>query len=156
MSCADWEERIAINEPEDVELERHLKACPSCRQLAAELLSDREALGAAPVFSEADLSAPRIAAVSRIRRQRLLWRAAAGAIAALLMVFVVREPKAETLVWHPAEITAPDMAYHAVRTEAPRQVRRAAVKRKSSQEKPGVVVKIFTDDPNIVIYWITD
>lgn len=103
-----------------------------------------------PEFSEADLAVPRTAAIRRIRRGRVLWRVAATAAAAVLLVVSIPEPKLETLA-----LTVPVIAAPEVHVTPTRPVLHA-VRQKHKQEQKSVVVKIYTDDPNIVIYWVTD
>lgn len=108
-----------------------------------------------PEFSDADLGVPRNAALRRIRTQRLAWRAVACAAAVLLLLlWIPRESKVETLALAVPSIAAPEIQ---VTPKAPPVIPVVRYRpHKQEQEQKPVVVKMLTDDPNIVIYWVTD
>ena len=179
MICREWEERIALHAGGDSpareaeELEAHLAACEGCRRGAAmygaglELL--REAHG--EPLDEAHYAAVRarvLAALGRDRRPvwRWIWASGLAAAAAVAVLLLWPRPehtpaRLEIAAIRPAERqieepgpTGPAHVPH------PRRARKAAPEAVVSapEKRPAepLVVKLLTDDPNVVIYWIAD
>ena len=115
MTCASWEERVALLAGDDLEtgeatqVERHLSQCVTCSALAADLRSELD--GLREVRTES-LAAEHYAAVrgrvlaelARAPRRRVVWpwawaAALVGAAAAVLMVVMMK----------PAAVPAPDL-----------------------------------------------
>jgi anti-sigma factor RsiW len=176
MTCRDWEERIALHAGGDLpaadaaELETHLAACEDCRGVAAaygagiELLREahREPLG------EAHYAAVRARVLSELQRDRRpVWRriwvgglvAVAAAAVLLLWPRPVHTPeRIEMAAMRPAaphtdepRPVAPARAVHPRRAVA-----RAVVSEPEKRPAEPLVVKLLTDDPNVIIYWIAD
>lgn len=180
MNCADWEERIALYEggdlapDESAEVERHLAGCAGCQVFASGI---RESLALlreahAEPLDDSAFAAVRAGVIGELERRpaRRWWLVLAAAAAAALMVaiFAIR--------------TTPPQPVVAVRTEAPprrveiprpveaspapppavvvrvhhRRPRPHPAEETPKAETPPLVVKMVTDDPNIVIYWIAD
>lgn len=172
MNCADWEERIALyaggdaGPAEAAAVEQHLTECAACRAFAAEVRQSMETLG------DADLAAVRagvlaeIAAAHRARR-RWIWAGAMAAVAAAAaLVIILAAPIAKPAPVPMVHLQLPPAPVMQMPEIAP--VRRAAVvrvrhrTRQPAAIRPAMqpkaqplVVKLVTDDPNVVIYWIT-
>ena len=152
MTCRDWEERIALHAGGDLpaadaaEVEAHLAACEDCRGVAAaygagiELLREahREPLG------EAHYAAVRARVLSELQRERRpawrrIWVGGLVAVAAAAVLLLWPRPVAPARVVHPR-----------------RAVARAVVSKPEKRPMEPLVVKLLTDDPNVIIYWIAD
>jgi hypothetical protein len=177
MNCVEWEERIALYTGGELagedaaEVERHVGQCLGCQVFASGMRQSLEFLTSAhqDVPDPAHFAAVRARVLSEIRgtSRRYLWPviAAVAAAAAILLVMLrphpVRKPDAPQPVV--AHVPAPEpplepavrVARH--RRKAPR--RRAVVVAKAQprhEETKPLVVKLVTDDPNVVIYWISE
>jgi hypothetical protein len=189
MTCGDWEERIALyaggDLAETAELERHLAACPGCREAAAAYARNLEMLRQAhgesiPTAHYAAVRARVLAELNSGRRPvwRRLW-VCAGAGAAVAMAFLLfpRQVKTPEPVGQPFQAAAalpggvPEAAARVpprkpsgpgsarVARARARQVVRPAVPKGRPGGPPHLeplMVKLFTDDPNVIIYWIAD
>ena len=181
-SCEYWEEKIALAAGADLDdgdcaaLEDHLAACPACAALLADLRASvglLQDLHNEPL-EEAHLAAVRarvMAAVDAPRRWP--WAAAVvfacGAVLALAAVWFRPRPVPELPVLavgapragsdRSLTVAAPKGApLRAATARARSRVRTHAQvtpERLPASSEP-VVVKLFTDDPNVVIYWIGD
>jgi anti-sigma factor RsiW len=183
MTCKDWEERIALHAGGDLpaaeaaEVEAHLEACDECRGVAVafgaglELLREahREPLG------EAHYAAVRARVLSELQRERRpVWRriwvcglvAVAAAAILLLWPRPVHTPaRIEIAVIRPAApnierprpvAPAPVMRPRRAASLVRRVPREAAVSEPEKRPVEPLVVKLLTDDPNVIIYWIAD
>jgi anti-sigma factor RsiW len=175
MNCIDWEERIALHAGGDLpsaeaaEVERHLRECAACQVLASGLQQSLALLKEAhdELLAPAHFSAVRARVVAELEQARWpLWRRAwsfglAAAVVALLVVLALRpgrtpERRAPVVaVNHPPVIAASEPVV------PPRPHRRVArrVVRPIVPDAPNpepLLVKLQTDDPNVVIYWIAD
>ena len=184
MNCVDWEERIALYAggdlaPETAEtVERHVAECAGCQVLLSGL---RESLALAREVHAEAVEAAHFAAVrARVlaelerapaRRWRFAWGfAMAAAAAVLLLVLWPRpEPKTVTQARVPAPVVDQSGADSPVRGGPPgppaRVSRTVRPRRKAGPGGPErtrgsappepMVVKLLTNDPDVVIYWIT-
>jgi len=162
MNCKDWEERIAMSASGDLspepraEVERHLAECGECRGFAQGIEDSLALLRSA---HEEAIAAGHYAAVrARVqdrmaRERRSAWRrwvwapAFVAAGLALVGVFLTKRPGERPKVY--------------VAEVRPRAVqRRPRIRRRVAPEpQPPVeplVIKLITDDPNVVIYWFAD
>jgi len=170
MTCSDWEARIALYSGGDLafeegaEVERHLAGCAGCREFRQgleETLALMRAVHAGPLAS-ADYSAVRAGVLERIDRRRrhawaLVWAGGLAAAMALGLLFFVPRPRpVEPLQF----ALTPPAASPPVRTEMPaprrRRVRRTHPGPAIAPASEPFVVKLVTDDPDVVIYWIVD
>jgi len=169
MNCVDWEERIALYAGGDLDsreaqaVERHLSECAGCQAVLSGL---RESLALAREAHAEPVEAAHFAAVrARVlaelerapaRRWRFAWAAALGAAAAVLLMALWPRPEMRLAVPMPqapaaaavARTVLPSHPKMAAKARPPQPVERAAA--------PPMVVKLLTDDPDVVIYWITD
>lgn len=177
MNCAGWEERIALYEggdlapDESAEVERHLAACAGCQVFASGI---RESLALlreahAEPLDDAACAAVRARVLSELERRpaRRWWLALAAVCLAVLMVAVftirtgpVRRETVASRTAPPPRIEIPKPVEAAppavvVRVHHRRPRRQPGMEAEKAEDKP-VVVKMVTDDPDIVIYWITD
>ena len=171
MNCAEWEERIALHaggELTDGSVERHLAECPGCqvfasgmRQTVAALRADEREIGEAHY---AAVRARVMAEVGRARRRWIwVWAAAAVCTAVVAGVGIERRMRVEELpmVARAAPVAPPVVArVRAPESPAVRAVKRAAMRHEERQKNLAapeeVLVKIETDDPDVVLYWITE
>ena len=175
MSCDKFEPLIALYIEDDLAqaeaqvVESHLAGCDACREFAAEMRESQAALKAlrTEFVDDAVLLQVRtevLSAASHLQRV-VAWpryAIAAGLVLALLGGWLVRRQTDNTRVRvqsvH-ASLPAPP-AQPVVRPRQPR-VLAARVRRRPRQQTPRfksepLVVKMITDDPQVVIYWLVD
>ena len=183
MNCSDWEERIALHAGGDLppaeamEVERHLRECAGCQVLASGLKQSLALLKEAhdEPLAAAHFSAMRARVVAELeqkrrrgalRARRWAWSfGLAAAVAALLVMLVLRpgrtpEHRAPVVaVNHPPvvavrEPVVPPPPHRGVARRVARRVVQPSVPETPDSEP--LIVKLQTDDPNVVIYWIAD
>ena len=171
MNCREWEERLALyagddlSAPERAEVERHAGECAGCQVFLSGLNAALETLKGAhadPV-AEAHYAAVRARVISDLRRERrrwawrIAWVAAALVLALAPALWLARRPVPPAPTVAVAHPPAPLVAVGEPRVE-PRPVRRMvrhARPRPATPPEP-FVVKLLTDDPDVIIYWISD
>jgi len=167
MNCTGWEERIALHaegdlpQQEQAAAEQHLVECPDCREFLKELKQSLGALRAAHAepLKAAAFTVVRARVLAQIghdrgRAWRLGWIGALALTAAVLVTLflprqvpppkMVAAPPVQLAIVPPAPVISP------LATPLPRRKRRTA-----PRPEP-LVVKLITDDPEVVIYWITN
>ena len=176
MNCRDWEERIVLHAGGDLpsaeaaEVERHLRECAGCQMLASGLKQSLALLKEAhdEPLAPVHFSTVRARVMAELeQKRRPLWAWAwsfglAAAVVALLVMLAQRpgrtpERRAPVVaVNHPPVVVArwpvvPPPPPH------PRVARRVARPIMPDTPNPEpLIVKLQTDDPNVVIYWIAD
>jgi anti-sigma factor RsiW len=160
MKCSMDESLLALFAGGDLadeqarEVEKHLRGCPDCRELAAGLVASQAALQS---LRDEDLDANRLAEVRRQVLDRVgaarpawvfafrWWQAVPVGLAAAVLVFVL----------YPRPEIPPPPAPPVIAIAPPPEIRRpVSVPPKPAQEP--LLVKMFTDDPDVVIYWLID
>ncbi len=182
MACSRFEPLIALYVEGDLatpEIEEHLRACAGCRALAEQLERSQAALRSLreEEVPEAALAEVRRRVLDEISSRKPTWLfalrwwhgVAAGVTAAVLVAALsprpeVPPPPNQPVLSLPAPAInhllsgagpRPAAASHAAQAEAgrgPTAARRAA----PPQPQEPLLVKMFTDDPNVVIYWLID
>lgn len=172
MNCPDWEEKIALVAHGDLppkeaaEAARHLASCAECREFAEGVRQSIAVLRAAheQPIGETHLCAVRARVLESIGRPpRPAWRWAwigGLAAAAVLLVLALQPrpvpPPQVTLALPP--VTEAPVVLPAPPTPRPQPRRPAPVHRARKPRSPQepLMVKLITDDPNVVIYWIAN
>jgi hypothetical protein len=173
MNCRDWEERIALWAGGDLSaaeaggVERHVAGCEDCRRFAEGV---RQSLGVLREAHEEPIAPAHFAAVrARVigelegarapwwRRSWVYGFCAAAAVTVLLMAPLrpgpAPPPPRVALVRPPAPVVEKAISPpHAAKLRRPLRASRKPVPSKSEP----LVVKLLTDDPDVVIYWIAD
>ena len=163
MNCVDWEERIALYSggdlaPEEAQAaERHVAECAGCQLLLSGL---RESLSLVREAHVEGVDAAHFAAVrARVlaelergpaRRWRFGWVYALAAAAVVMLIALWPRPEQRMVVAMPPAPAAPVVA----RVPIP-----AGPLHRETRERKGVetvMVKLETDDPDVVIYWIAE
>ncbi len=162
MTCVDRELQIALNASGELsavdiaELEAHLHGCARCRQVQVELAELHSGLAGLLEVDSSLAREARLGAMRLLRWRRASRWAALGAVAAALLLAI---PIRTTMMIAPPPPAAPKVAYAVpdltVRPIKP-QVKRVIARRESKPKAEPMLVKIFTDDPDVVILWITD
>jgi anti-sigma factor RsiW len=161
MNCSVWEERIALYQGGELpagqmgEVEGHLGECAGCQVFASGLKESLEVLRAA----HGDLPAPAHFAAVRVRvlaevershrplwRRVLAWSTVAAGILVMAAVMRLYRPVPAPPVVALARPAAPEL-------RAPVSKRRPAPRVRVVET---VTIKLMTDDPDVVIYWIAD
>jgi len=168
MNCAKFEPLIALYVESDLPaseasvVETHLEGCAECREFAAEMRDSQAALKAlrTDFVEEVVFQEVRAEVLNRVSmpRKQAAWPRYAIAAMLLMGLWVARlrfvrpaaslnvEPRAAVIATPP--VTTVSAPHHRVRS--PRVTRRRAFK-----SEP-LLVKIVTDDPQVVIYWLVD
>jgi hypothetical protein len=165
MNCPEFE-RLAAAAAED-EIERHIAGCEACRMLSEGLRSLRE-----DAVPDAAYVAVRARVLDQVRgERRRWWRWWLGAAAAACAVIVVLLSwRTVTSVAPPPRValTAPPAPEVKVSVkpplDRPRRLSRGRhrVQAAVATAKPAIdpaeplLIKLMTDDPDIVIYWIVE
>jgi hypothetical protein len=159
MTCSDRERDLALyagGDSEDGTLARHVETCPRCR----EYVDSMRTLLAGMTPDTVPAAPPIAAAVMRtIRRRRyslaaLAVTAAAATVLIAAGVSMLMRPVAIIAIAPPAPAGAIVTAEPLRSTPKTHSVKHHRAKTATPAEP--VVVKLVTDDPNVVIYWITD
>ena len=173
MNCVVWEERVALYAGGDlpaaeaVAVEQHVADCAECQGLMSGLRQSLQLLreGHAEPIEQPHFAAVRARVISQLESEsRPWWRygwAFALTAAAMALFLWFRPQPIEQLALTP--LPAPSAPAVAKVPPAPIPVRRPGIKRPvhtvaAKPETPAepVKVKLLTDDPNVIIYWITD
>jgi len=178
MNCRDWEERIALHAGGDLppaeaaEVEQHLRECAGCQVLASGLKQSLALLKEAhdEPLAAAHFSAVRARVVAELeQKRRPLWRRAwsfglAAAVVAVLVMLALqpgqRLPQPLSNV-RGSDVSEPRTLESGMGRKLPPPHRRVArrVVLPTVPDTPDpepLIVKLQTDDPNVVIYWIAD
>lgn len=166
MTCREYEPLLALyveGDLDDHEVDRHLTECVGCRALLEDLRSSQTLLKelSAEAVDTALLNAVRAGVLAKTRPRRVWpWVAAcAAAMVALVLTLIPARapipghapvlPKSEVVRETGLVQTAPAPA------SKPVFARRKRPGRQAHKAEP-LVVKMLTDDPNIVIIWLVD
>src|SRR5215475_9513387 len=185
MNCKHSENDLALYVEGDLpdakakEVGVHLQACTACRQVLSEL-SGSQALFKSirqETVSAAELADLRVRVMERVavQRPKPFWGrwvyALAGAAFAIVIVAGVlsreghrdeKSVKVVELVPPPPTVRAvvppaKGETHNPVKVDVKRRARKKVIQPKVSAEPPAqMMVKLQTDDPNIVIYWLFD
>jgi anti-sigma factor RsiW len=167
MNCNAFEPLIALYVGADLpdrdrpQVEQHLAACPDCQRLLEDLQASQTALRelGSEAVDAAMLTAVRAGVLAGIgERRRRVWPWVAAFTAALLTALIVTPRKPIEQLPPPvvARILPPTSV---VQTPMPPPRRRQVVRRRPAPppaEAQPLVVKMLTDDPDIVIIWLVD
>ena len=156
MNCPDWEQDSA-------EFAEHLKVCEHCRELERNAAALRELTIAPAAFS---VVRQRVLSEIQVRKRRSVWWtwsavAAAACIAIVCVSYVLprlQNPASPTAVvakMDPPKIwlTPKPVTRRVHHKSSGRSLAQAAPVRKT---EPLAVVKMLTDDPNVIIIWLVD
>ncbi len=158
MNCSGWELQIAA-ESESSELEQHLAECEHCREFAQELEKNSAALREFTVPADAFRAVrQRVLGEIQVKKRRTTWwiwsAAAAAACAAIVCV-----PLIPSNPQRPAAIVAkkdPPRIEWTLPRRHKSSGRYLAQARPVRKTEPLAVVKMLTDDPNVIIIWLVD
>ncbi len=186
MSCQEYDDLLALfvggdlDASDEERIQAHIATCSNCRATVEELRSHRDVLAglADDAVDEAVLRSVRRRVMARIdpRAHRTgAWRwawAVAAAIGAILVSVAVlkhapdQAPVSTTQRPQPAptvraaETSAPPTENLAAQTQSVTQIARVQAPRSSrlsgAKAAEPLVVKMLTDDPDVVIYWLVD
>lgn len=163
MTCREYEPLLALyldGDLSDRDVELHLAQCPACRELLEDLRADQASLREPAPVDAAFLSAVRSGVLGKLENRKVsAWPLVlAFAIAVALIVAIPSTPPkpasggaaaAPPVRGRPAEV-----AQAAPRAKSIRPRRRPRITPSATAEP--LVVKMLTDDPNIVIIWLVD
>jgi predicted anti-sigma-YlaC factor YlaD len=170
MNCSNWEQEIA-GESESVALEEHLRACGQCREFADELERNRTALRAVEIHPAAfDAVRLRVLDELRSKKQRRTWWAwsavAAAACVAVLCASIVLQnwknpapPKPLVAAKDPLVMLssiAPVQPVARAHQRVHHKFGPATASAGPAHNPEPLVVKMLTNDPNVIIIWLVD
>jgi hypothetical protein len=162
MSCGRFESLIALDVEGDLparratRLARHLEGCAGCRQFAEEMRESQAwwkllKLEAPPASVVADVRWPK---PGRTRHWPWMsWAplaATAGLLLAVMAPLISRRPELAPPKLEIAMRNVEPPTMPAARAKAPVRKRRRAPKAEP------LLVKLVTDDPQVVIYWLVE
>jgi hypothetical protein len=175
MSCPKFELLIALHVEGDLTpseagaVESHLAGCESCREFAASMKASQAALKALgnEYIEPSALEQVRVETLAALSRpgQSRVWpkyAIAAGLVIALLAGWLVRRQRDTTVVGvQPAPAISPmTPARPSVQPRKPKvlavRLRRRPPRQAPRFQSEPLVVKMITDDPQVVIYWLVD
>jgi anti-sigma factor RsiW len=164
MNCVEWEREIA-SESESAELEEHLAVCASCREFAREIEANRGAIRELAIDLSAYSAVRRgVLAGIQAERRRRAWRTWSAAAAACVAIFTVSMLVARfNTVAPPAPVAFAKAAPKIEWTPTPRRTRPpirhahgAEVAHAVPAKQEPLVVKMLTNDPDVIIVWLVD
>ena len=168
MNCSVWEERIALYQGGDLpagqmeEVERHLCECAGCQIFAGGLKETLQVLRAshADVPAGAHFTAVRARVLAEVKKARrpvwrrvLAWSAAAAVLLVIAGAASLYRPVPPPPLVALARPAAPELR---VRLLTPPPARRPRVRKPAAPAGEAVTIKLLTDNPDVVIYWIAD
>jgi anti-sigma factor ChrR (cupin superfamily) len=172
MDCSRYESQLALYAGGDLtgreaqELEGHLRVCPGCHELAEGLAQSQAALrrlGEDDVDEEA-LRQVRRRVMGEVGSRRpswlyytLGWRYGLAAGLAVLVAAIALTPRAPTTPsLPPPPIPVVELPLPVVAKPRPPARRPVVPVKPASAAQEPLVVKMFTDDPDVVIYWLIE
>ena len=172
MNCDAFEPLIALYVGDDLperdtpKVVQHLAGCPDCRQLLEDLQASHAALRelGSEAVDAAMLTAVRAGVLGGIGdRRRRVWPwvaafAAAGTLATALIVTPRKAVEKAPLIVQKPAIERVETARVVEEPVVVRRRRRVVRRRPAPPpaEAEPLVVKMLTDDPDIVIIWLVD
>ncbi len=186
MSCQEYDDLLALFVGGDLDardeerFQAHIATCSNCRATVEELRSHRDVLAglADEAVDDAVLRSVRSRVMARIEARahrtgawRWAWAAAAAIGAILVSVAVLKHapdqaPVSTTHRPQPAptvrasETSEPPTDNLAAQTQSVTQIARVQATRSArlsgAKAAEPLVVKMLTDDPDVVIYWLVD
>ncbi len=175
MNCSEWEERLALywagdlDAEEAVRTQRHLAECPGCQVFLSGLKSGlhwlQEAHSEEP--SPAHFAAVRARVLGELRAERQpFWRrkllyglAAAALLLAWTAGLRLQTPGPPAVALSRPPVVAQALAAPPVRESvmpAPGADRPVLSRHPRLVKTEPVMVRVVTDNPDVVIYWIAD
>jgi len=157
MNCSECERQIA-SELESALLDRHLNECASCRAFAEEIAANRAALRPLEI-QPAALDAVRSRVLGEIRSQQRrfrwwTWPAAMAACAALVCALFISPRFRNPAPPQPVEFAKAPRLEHWTVSEPVRPAARVRAATVATREP--LVVKMLTNDPDVIIVWLVD
>jgi hypothetical protein len=165
MTCREYEPLIALYVEGDIDgrdVEPHLAGCSACRELLEDLRVSQAALKELSAVDPAFLSAVRAGVLAKIDRRRRMawpWVAAFAAASALIVVALTMPRQPAVIVKAPASSGGAAPLVRDRLPARPSVIAQAPPKPKRKRRRPPpepLVVKMLTDDPDIVIIWLVD
>ncbi len=154
MNCQECELALGLEES-TAALEEHLTGCGACRVLAEEVRANAAAFEAMGNELMPGVRAGVMAAIRRQTgaRQVLRWGWALAAVAGVVaMIGVSRNWREEKLVIPPAKVAGVP-ANGLERPDERVFILPAVAHKEKVQKRESLMVKMLTDDPDVVIYW---
>ena len=168
MHCKEWEERVALHVGGDLPadeasaLEVHLAGCLGCQVLWSGMRESLDLLRGAhsEPLPAAAYTAVRGRVMAELAAGRWIWWRWAAALAAAAVVMLVAlavwpERRVEPLPRVALAVPPGPELPHTAQAKPPVPPRRGHAKPSALPRQP-LLVRLVTDDPNIVIYWIAE
>ncbi len=166
MRCQHYEALIALHVEGDLpparaaEVEAHTTGCASCREFAEEIRATQAIWKQArqEEIDPAVYDAVRSRVMARLPARRQwgwIWAVPAAALACLLL-FALAGTKPEPLLLRVMAPRPPAIQPSAPRPQPVRVAHRKRRIRPKTVATEAMTIKLLTDDPDVVIYWIVD
>ena len=150
MTCRECELALGMEES-GAAVQQHLAECDSCNELSQVMRANMDAMRA--------LASDPLPSLRPRRRGRWQWAVAAAAMVLMMLGLsrmwpVEKIPEVASGQWSVASgaVTPPQVEIPPVKAPVKRRVPR---RRRTERAQP-LMVKMFTSDPNVVIYWLID
>ncbi len=168
MNCSKAERLLALHAGGDLpaeetrKVEEHLRTCLNCQELAKGLAVSHAALKS---LHEEELDASRLADVRRRVLDRAAaarpswldalrwWHAAPAGLAVAAVMGIALYPRSDVPL--PPEPPVIRLVPPVIAKNPPPAIQEPERPRAAAPQEP-LLVKMFTDDPDVVIYWLID
>jgi putative zinc finger protein len=171
-----------LSEPDRQRVESHLRPCWECWNLAEDLKESQAVLKSIRenVPSQAMLSSVRARVLDDVAgmqpgtwferflfggfRQRATLAGIALLIAGSGVLWLMRKPEAPIASPRPVAVVPPSVVEPALQPASPAPAQKPRVRRRKPapadpvipEAQPQVTIRLLTDDPNVIIYWLGD
>ena|ERR1700685_920417 len=151
MTCQECEFALGC-EQSSAEINGHLHICAPCREVSKELRANAKAFESMSMEEVPALAQHILDRVGRPVSPAAIGAFALAAAAAVAMIFLAL-PREEKLP--PVHYALTPMKFEIPAMRPPAPLHRAAAPKPVRATQP-LMVKMLTDDPNVVIYWQID
>lgn len=164
MTCESMKEKIALHATGDLPskdasiVEQHLDSCAACQTVFDEMKTLHHQLGRLDEMDVPAIHARAILDAAEITPARSRsWRvpAMATAVAAVLLIAITLQADRNTRTPLQFQLTKATQSAPIIQTPSPTQPD-LTLAAEAPHKDASIMVKLYTDDPDVVIYWWGD